>query len=1199
MNLRWIFILLVSMLFLLPPAVMLYLYQRAPMVMENTAGPWLDFAATSLATDLERNSLALRLSLAELNHEIDELAPEQPNEVALRRVIQATLTEPDLFGAATNPFMSNHARFLTTFYRDGEGSRQLTGNDAISPADKTVLLTTINNYFDDGHDNGKIHFQRRMLTLSGADPSEVLLALLHTTAQDNTDRQSNLLALIISHDPLFKAVYATNQRLRAEGLTSVKIYLFNKGTGQVEAFVCEPECTLVFHDPIEDSSTQLRQFLAPLIQSTKQLASDWSLMKSNTEPLLVVTTPVELVDGHYLLVIVNPLAEAYHAVRQTKQLLWIIVLASISAGVVILTLFIGWTYQRLRRAGAALERLATDADAYAGTDTDELGPSSLRGLGVLGASYKTLHQSLLQRDRLLEELKTRSYQATQASDQYRALVEALPDGVMTVNKQGTIQSVNAQMARLSGYSIEALIGMSVDQLVPADRRNGHEGRRDRYARNPHRRRMGAADSELHLQSSDDLMVPVEVALAPLPSTTEDSLVVAVVRDISERVEAGKLTEEKRFAEAASRAKSLFLANMSHEIRTPLHGVLGNLELLQHTPLEKRQLGIVERSRVSAQSLLGVINDILDFSKIEAGHLALMHDPFPLRRTLEECAISLYEHARSKGVSLIVDMESGPEMHVLGDSQRLSQVCINLLGNAIKFTTTRPAATVSLRLRILGRTDTHLSINLEINDNGIGMNEHQQRRILEPFMQANLDTTRRFGGTGLGLAIVTEILELMGSHLQVESTLDIGSRCSVDLDLLLNPAQSALESPAINARVLLSVNMQEIATPIERHLRAMGVEVITVASQQAIAAEVARAQGTGQQFDLILVCPELLHPDPQELKQLNTHALPVLLLIDNETTHHRLLGPWIQLLGYPYRMDMLLEQVAAITGQRELVNKHTSLNLRPLDDHPIDVLEAEALGRLILVAEDNEVNQQVLDDQLSLLGNRVVIAANGQVALDLFSKHRFAAVLSDAHMPILDGYGLVKAIRNLEVNSEARTPLLIITADATLQEAERCRSAGADDILTKPLALSDLRRVLDRWLPAEGGDVRATALPPGINNTDLPASAALPIWDRDTLPRIVGDNEATQQRLLHKFFDSAPEQIAAITVSATSDPAAAAAQAHKLKSSARAMGALALGEVCRQLESAYVESGGNRLPRLAETLNTAFSQLRDKFEQELL
>ncbi|MFT5721312.1 MAG: PAS domain S-box-containing protein [Motiliproteus sp.] len=1194
MNLRWIFILLVSMLFLLPPAVMLYLYQRAPIVMENTAGPWLNFAATSLATDLERNSLALRLSMEELDNEIDERALEQPNDLALRRLIQATLSKTDKYGAATNALRANHAHFLATLYRDGEGSHVLTGADAITPAATTAVLTAMDSYYADGHDDGKIHFQRRMLVLPETGQSEVLFALLHTTPQVNADRKS-VLALIVSHEQLLKAVHATNQRLHAEGLTSVKTYLFNKNTGRVETILCEPDCRILFDNPIKNHSTELRRFLDPLIKSPGPSASDWSIMESNQESLLVVTTPVDLVDGRYLLAMVNPLAETYHAVRQTKQLLWMIVLGSISLEVAMMVLFIGWTYRRLRRAGAALERLATGAGADA---DDELGTSSLRSLGILGASYKTLHQSLLQRDRLLEELKTRSYQATQASDQYRALVEALPDGVMTVNKQGAIQSVNAQMARLSGYSIEALIGMNVDQLVPADRRNGHEGRRDRYARNPHRRRMGAADSKLHLQSSDGLMVPVEVALAPLPSTTDNSLVVAVVRDISERVEAEKLTEEKRYAEAASGAKSLFLANMSHEIRTPLHGVLGNLELLQHTPLEKRQRGILERSRVSAQSLLGVINDILDFSKIEAGHLTLLSDPFPLRRTLEECAISLYEHARSKGVSLIVDMESGPEIHVLGDSQRLSQVCINLLGNAIKFTATRPAATVSLRLRILGRTDTHLSVNLEINDNGIGMNEQQQHRILEPFMQANLDTTRRFGGTGLGLAIVTEILGLMGSHLQVESTLDIGTRCSVDLDLLLNPAQPALESPAITARVLLSVNMQEIATPIERHLRAAGVEVMTVASQQAIAAEVTRALGTGQPFDLVLVCPELLHPDLKELQQLNTHALPVLLLIGNETTHHRLLGSWIQLLGYPYLMDMLLEQVEAIAGQRGAVNRHDKPNLRPLNDHPINVLEAEALGRLILVAEDNEVNQQVLDDQLGLLGNRVVIAANGQEALDLFSKHRFAAVLSDAHMPILDGYGLVKAIRALETGSEVRTPLLIITADATRQEAERCLSAGADDVLTKPLALADLSRVLDRWLPAEGGEVRATALPSGMDNINLPAAEPLPIWDCDALPRIVGDNEATQQRLLHKFFESAPEQIAAITALATSDPAAAAAQAHKLKSSARAMGALALGEVCRQLESAYVESGGNRLPRLAENLNKAFFQLIDRLKEPL-
>ncbi|ROR35204.1 PAS domain S-box protein [Inmirania thermothiophila] len=656
--------------------------------------------------------------------------------------------------------------------------------------------------------------------------------------------------------------------------------------------------------------------------------------------------------------------------------------------------------------------------------------------------------------------------------------------------------------------------------------------------------------------------------------------IGTVQDITDEVEAERLREEKAAAEAANQAKSAFLAMMSHEIRTPLHGILGTLELLHRTDLDATQREMVERARLSSQNLLGIISDVLDFSKIEAGALELAREPFPLRRTVEECAISLGQLALVRGVRLLVDVPSARDEVVLGDGPRLRQICANLLSNAVKFTAGRERATVRLRLRWTREEET-VRARIEVQDNGIGMTAEQQRKVFEPFAQAEADTTRRFGGTGLGLAIVSQLVAQMGGTIAVESEPGRGSRFTVELAL---PRAQGAQAPALpelpGVGVWLWADDADLGALCRRHLEAAGARVEVLARREAIGRRLAEG---GARPDLVVIC----HGSRARrhggylarLARLAARGVPVLVIAAWQSAGAEL-PPGVAVFHHPFRLEALLARAAVLCGLLEEEAAVSSLTLR-LAAAPRSIEEAEQAGRLVLVAEDNEINQKVIEEQLAQLGYRAVIASDGREALARLAEHRYAAVLTDAHMPHMDGYGLTRAIRASEADTGRRVPILLLTADATPQVAGRCRDVGADDVLIKPLALSELRLALERWV--------TPAPPPGRSAPAGSAEAA--DWDPATLARVVGDSQALQERIVARFLADAPQQVEEIRrLARGGDAAAAAAAAHKLKSAARSIGGLRLGDLCEAVERAGRAGDGAELRRLADELEPALERL---------
>jgi PAS domain S-box-containing protein len=493
-----------------------------------------------------------------------------------------------------------------------------------------------------------------------------------------------------------------------------------------------------------------------------------------------------------------------------------------------------------------------------------------------------------------------------------------------------------------------------------------------------------------------------------------------------------LEQARSDADSANRAKSTFLATMSHEIRTPMNGVIGMIDVLQQSGLQDTQQEMVELIRESAFSLLAVIEDILDFSKIEAERLEIEVAPLALADLAGKVCRMLEPLAAEQGVQLTLMVDPEIPASLLGDAARLRQVLVNLVSNAIKFSgsTTRNGR-VWVRAKLAPRQHgAPRMLELNVTDNGVGMDQETQARLFNAFTQGDASTTRRFGGTGLGLVISRRLVELMGGSLGCSSDVGRGAEFTVRLPLMLAPGVAAALS--------------------------------------GLASEVS---------------------DGSEAAGPPSHA--------------------------------------------------------PAKPSPSSSrAEAERAGRLILVAEDNPINQRVILMQLALLGFAADVAADGKLALERWSSGHYALLLCDLHMPTMDGYELVGAIRATETDGR-RMPILALTANTLKGEADRCRAAGMDDYLIKPLQLADLKKVLERWLP-----------PPAA------------LVDVDILEGMVGNDPAVINEFLQAFSASL-SHLGALLTTAQRDqaPARVAGYAHQLKSSARSVGAMALGEVCERMETA--------------------------------
>ncbi|MBE0546997.1 MAG: response regulator [Rubrivivax sp.] len=655
-----------------------------------------------------------------------------------------------------------------------------------------------------------------------------------------------------------------------------------------------------------------------------------------------------------------------------------------------------------------------------------------------------------------------------------------------------------------------------------------------------------------------------------------------LRDLNASLEArvrARTTELKLArdqAELANRAKSSFLAIMSHEIRTPMNGVIGMIDVLERSSLRPSQVEIVRTVRESAYALLTIVDDVLDFSKIEAGRFQIDSEPMDVAAVVEAVCDTLDALAAGKGVALRMFTDPALPERSLGDAARLRQILINLVGNAIKFSSGQGRPGRVLVRAVVGEAAAAAStLTLSVADNGIGMDAPTLARIFTPFTQADGGTTRRFGGTGLGLSISQRLAGLMGGQIRAVSEPDRGSTFTLRLPLAVPPSDRPARPKTLQGVHGLVLGSDDgMAADLAAYLVHAGAATHRVPTRDAAASWLASA-GAGDRVVVIVdaddtvdatlaSCRDLARPGP---------ASPlafVLIEKGRRRRPRRKAADVISLDGEGLRRTVFLRAVALAAG-RASADEPGDAGQEP-DTMPaaLDAPDAACAGKRILVAEDNEINQKVLRRQLTLLGFRADITGNGQEALDATRDADYELLLTDLHMPQMDGYELAAAVRAGELAAGAgrhRLPIVALTANAVKGEARRCLDAGMDDYMTKPVQLSALKAMLTRWLAAPPND-RGDALRAG----DMPAAFAplptRPPADLDVLRSMVGNNPAVIREVLALFGPSSRQAGAAIRQGVVEGRLERVVEAaHTLKSSSRSIGAQQLGHTCAELELA--------------------------------
>jgi PAS domain S-box-containing protein len=726
----------------------------------------------------------------------------------------------------------------------------------------------------------------------------------------------------------------------------------------------------------------------------------------------------------------------------------------------------------------------------------------------------------------------------ESEGRYRGTFENAAVGIAHVAASGRFLRVNEKFCAIVGYPREELLQRTYHDITHPDDMAAsidataalfrgefpNFGLEKRYVRKD--------GSPVWVQ----LFVSLQRDVASAPAYDID-----IIHDITERK---RLEEElrraKEAAEAANRAKDEFLANVSHEIRTPMNAILGMTELALDTPLADDQRQYLRTVKSAADNLLGLLNDLLDFAKIEAGKMELDLGEFSLRSAVANTLRALAARAHRKGLEVVCNVQPDVPDALIGDAGRLRQVLLNLVGNAIKFT---EQGEVVVEVKSISTDDTDQgfgksssflsassvpSVDLFfcVRDTGIGIPGDKQATIFRPFEQEDTSTTRKYGGTGLGLTIAARLVALMGGQIRVTSAPGRGSTFAFTARFALqpHPAEPTAAPPPALLRNLPVLIIDDNAT--NRHilwewLRGWQMEAAAAGDGVAAMGALWEAASRGRPVALVLLDARMPDTDGLALaaqirKRAELSATRIILLSsgDRPGDWDRMRDPRIDAhLLKPVQQDELLDTIYQVMSR---VRGDEPTEARPAAGGELPAAPAPVVTPLhILLAEDDEFSARFMEHLLARSGHRVRLASSGPEALALAEEGGFDVLLLDLHMPGLDGFRVVAAIRERERTAGGHLPVIALTARSRKEDRERCLAAGMDDFLTKPVSTAALFAALDRLVPAPGVS-RPYQADPGERGGLLDPVALL---------TACGDDAEGLRRICQDFQTYAPARLA--------------------------------------------------------------------------